>query len=172
MYFFFSFQVALSYLVFTFLLFGFVTSSLLRSDYRVLGDSWYIVLLLVDIPKVTILAQFVLASAEPKDVSQIVSKGMYVLAPSLLIDTFGKILLFRVFHLTNVPQLVMVAWYAFVFNLLDLLIFISLYPATLALAIELMHCDGKSPNRWDPKAMMAKLKRLVDNEDRSPVVHR
>ena len=93
-------------------------------------------------------------------------------APSLLIDTFGKILLFRVFHLTNVPQLVMVAWYAFVFNLLDLLIFISLYPATLALAIELMHCDGKSPNRWDPKAMMAKLKRLVDNEDRSPVVHR
>ena len=83
----------------------------------------------------------------------------------------GKILLFRVFHLTNVPQLVMVAWYAFVFNLLDLLVFISLYPATLALYIELSHCEGKA-NRWDPKAMVAKLKRLVDNEDHSPVVHR
>ena len=93
--------MALSYLVFTFLFFGFVTSSLLRSDYRVLGDSWYIVLLLVDIPKVTILAQFVLASSEPKDVSQIVAKGMYVLAPSLLIDTFGKcnILNFSTYHL-------------------------------------------------------------------------
>ena len=93
--------MALSYLVFTFLFFGFVTSSLLRSDYRVLGDSWYIVLLLVDIPKVTILAQFVLASSEPKDVSQIVAKGMYVLAPSLLIDTFGKcnILNFSAYHL-------------------------------------------------------------------------
>lgn len=164
-------QIALLYIIFTFMLFSFITNSSLRgSDYKAIQDSWYIVFLLIDIPKVTRLAQFVLGAPNPKMVSSIVGRGMYVLAPSFLIDTIGKILLFGLCALTNAHQLVMTAWYACFFNVLNLLVYVSIYPAILALAIELMYSDG-SP-RWDPQAIVSKLRKSVDSEVQSPVVHR
>ena len=166
------FGIVLVYVLAIFFLFGFFFTSILGYHYQVLTHSWHIVGLLIDIPKVATLAHFVLCASHSNQISRIVAKGMSVWAPLVLLESFGKILLFGLCVVTNVEQLVMSGYYALGFNVLNFFVFITVYPAILSLYFELTHFKSANGNLTTNKPMVEKLRLYVESEDQSPVVHR
>lgn len=167
------FGIVLVYVLAIFFLFGFFFTSILGYHYQVLTHSWHIVGLLIDIPKVATLAHFVLCASHSNQISRIVAKGMSVWAPLVLLESFGKVLLFGLCVVTNVEQLVMSGYYALGFNVLNFFVFITVYPAILSLYFELTHFKSNTNgNLTTNKPMVEKLRLYVESEDQSPVVHR
>ena len=164
------FGIVLGYLLAIFFLFGFVFTSILPFN-QVLTDSWHIVGLLIDIPKVATLAHFVLCASHFNQIGRIVGKGMSVWGPLVLLESIGKILLFGLCVVTNVEQLVMSGYYALGFNILNFIVFITVYPAILSLYYDITRTRNNNSVGTN-RPMVEKLRLYVESEDQSPVVHR
>lgn len=137
----------------------------------VIWDSWHIVLYMLDIPRVSCLAHFVLCASHTAQISNIMAKGMSVLGPSFTSETIGKIMLIGVTYHTGVDFLVRVAWYNLVFNILNLVVFCSIYPACLFLYIETHQVNDEgelshSRRANNCRSMVEKLRLFQENEAR------
>ena len=73
-------KIAASYLAFTSILYALVIVSLGAPE--ALNDSWFLVLLLIDMPKITRMAQFALSSSHHRRIGENLGHGMFVLAPT------------------------------------------------------------------------------------------
>jgi len=135
----------------------------------VIWDSWHIVLYMLGIPRVSCLAHFVLCASHTAQISNIMAKGMSVLGPSFTSETIGKIMLIGVTYHTGVDFLVRVAWYNLVFNILNLVVFCSIYPACLFLYIETHQVNDEgelshSRRANNCRSMVEKLRLFQENE--------
>ena len=138
---------------------------------NVIWDSWHIVLYMLDIPRVSCLAHFVLCASHTAQISNIMAKGMSVLGPSFTSETIGKIMLIGVTYHTGVDFLVRVAWYNLVFNILNLVVFCSIYPACLFLYIETHQVNDEgelshSRRANNCRSMVEKLRLFQETEAR------
>lgn len=162
--------IMLSYIISFLILFEYISLQETQTNSKdaIVQGVWPIVFLLIDIPRVTSLAHFVLCASHTSQLTRIMAKGMSILCPSFLIDTLASICVFGLFALTNEEQWVRVAKMAFVFNILNFGIYISVYPAILKLYFELTHSREAGKSRQ----MVEKLRRVVETDDSSMSVTR
>jgi len=161
-------KVTLAYLAFTMLLYSFVVLGLIGSEFEHVKESWFLIMLLTDIPKVTRMAQYALTSSHQRRIPANVAVGMTQLGPVMSFETTGKILLVSLGGLTEYRKLELLASYAVITVLVDYLIFMSFFPAGLSLVIELMFTKAGRP-QWDVKHI---IKSLPKDEALNQVVYR
>ena len=164
-------KIAASYLAFTLVLFFLIATSLgapTSMKVRLLYDSWFMVLLLMDMQRVSRMAQFALSSSHHRRISENIAHGMYVLAPTFSLDTMIKVMLMGMGSLTGIPKLEVYAWYAVVFNMVNFIVYMTFFPSGLSLVLELMYCTDGRP-RWDVRQI---IQTLPSEDSPSPVVHK
>jgi len=164
-------KIAGAYLAFTLALFLLIATSLgapSSMKVRLLYDSWFMVLLLMDMQRVSRMAQFALSSSHHRRIAENIAHGMYVLAPTFTMDTMIKVMLMGVGSLTGIPKLEVYAWYAVVFNMVNFIVYMTFFPAGLSLVLELMYCTDGRP-RWDVRQI---IQTLPSEDSTSPVVHK
>lgn len=161
-------KIALSYLLLTSVLYTLVIWSIGGIAMGSVRDAWFLIPLLTDFQKVTRMAQFALSSSHHRRICENVANGMYVLAPTFALDTVAKILLVSLGSLTGIHQLEVYSWYAVVSVMVNFLIYLTFYPAVLALVLELMYCTDGRP-KWDVRQI---INTLPGEDGQSPVVHR
>jgi hydroxymethylglutaryl-CoA reductase (NADPH) len=160
-------KIAAFYLFFVFLIYSLVVMSLGTPELKILIDSYFLILLLIDMPKVTRMAQFALSSSHPRRVSENLAHGMFVLAPTLTLNTLAAILLMGTGALTGFDRLEMLSSYTIIYNLVNFLIYVTFYPAGLSLILELMYSTDGRP-QWDVPQI---INTLPKEESQSPVFH-
>lgn len=161
-------KITLGYLSFTMLLYSLVVFGLIGPEFDNVKESWFLIMLFTDIPKVTRMAQFALTSSHHKRIPANVAVGMAQLGPAMTFETVGKVLLVGLCGLTNYKRLELLATYAVITVVVDFLIFMSFFPAGLSLVIELMFTKAGRP-QWDVKQI---IKSLPTEEIQNPVVYR
>ena len=160
-------KIAASYLFFVFLIYSLVVMSLGTPELKILIDSYFLILLLIDMPKVTRMAQFALSSSHQRRVSENVAHGMFVLAPALTLNTLAATLLMGTGALTGFYRLELLSRYAIVYTLVNFLIYVTFFPAGLSLVLELMYSADGRP-QWDVRQI---INTLPKEESQSPVFH-
>ena len=160
-------KIAASYMLFIFVIYSLVVMSLGTPEFKILVDSYFLILLLIDMPKVTRMAQFALSSSHQRRVSENVAHGMFVLAPTLTLNTLAATLLMGTGSLTGFHRLELLSSYAIVYNLVNFLIYVTFYPAALSLVLELMYSADGRP-QWDVRQI---INTLPKEDSQSPVVH-
>ena len=122
-----------------------VVFGLMGPEFENVKESWFLIMLFTDIPKVTRMAQFALTSSLqrriPANVAvssflrfssfiaithHLVQVGMAQLGPAMTFETVGKILLVGLCGLTNYKRLELLAVYAITTVIVDFLIFMRL----------------------------------------------
>jgi len=161
-------KITLAYLSFTMLLYSLVVFGLIGPEFDNVKESWFLIMLFTDIPKVTRMAQFALTSSHHKRIPANVAVGMAQLGPAMTFETVGKVLLVGLCGLTHYKRLELLATYAVITVVVDFLIFMSFFPAGLSLVIELMFTKAGRP-QWDVKQI---IKSLPTEETQNPVVYR
>jgi len=161
-------KITLAYLSFTMLLYSLVVFGLIGPEFDNVKESWFLIMLFTDIPKVTRMAQFALTSSHHKRIPANVAVGMAQLGPAMTFETVGKVLLVGLCGLTHYKRLELLATYAVITVVVDFLIFMSFFPAGLSLVIELMFNKAGRPT-WDVKQI---IKSLPTEEIQNPVVYR
>jgi len=161
-------KVILAYYGFTVLLYSLVVFGLMGPEFENVKESWFLIMLFTDIPKVTRMAQFALTSSHQRRIPANVAVGMAQLGPAMTFETVGKILLVGLCGLTHYKRLEMLATFAITTVIVDFLIFMSFFPAGLSLVIELMFTKAGRP-QWDVKQI---IKSLPSEEVQNPVVYR
>jgi len=161
-------KVILAYYGFTVLLYSLVVFGLMGPEFENVKESWFLIMLFTDIPKVTRMAQFALTSSHQRRIPANVAVGMAQLGPAVTFETVGKILLVGLCGLTHYKRLELLAVYAITTVIVDFLIFMSFFPAGLSLVIELMFTKAGRP-QWDVKQI---IKSLPTEEIQNPVVYR
>jgi len=161
-------KITLGYLSFTMVLYSLVVFGLIGPEFDNVKESWFLIMLFTDIPKVTRMAQFALTSSHQRRIPANVAVGMAQLGPAMTFETLGKVLLVGLCGLTNYKRLELLAIYAVITVVVDFLIFMSFFPAGLSLVIELMFNKAGRP-QWDVKQI---IKSLPTEEKQNPVVYR
>lgn len=124
--------VAFSSFVFTSMLL-----KVLKVDLYDLKDALFFFPLLMDLSRAATLAQFALAASTPEEVVQQIARGFSVLGPSLTLDTVVETLVIGVGTLSGVKRLEMLSYYACLSAIVNYVIFMTFYPASLSLSLEL-----------------------------------
>jgi len=161
-------KITLAYLSFTMLLYSLVVFGMYGPEFENVKESWFLIMLFTDIPKVTRMAQFALTSSHQRRIPANVAVGMAQLGPVCTFETVGKVLLVGLCGLTHYTRLEQLATYAVITVIVDFLIFMSFYPAGLSLVIELMFTKAGRP-QWDNKQI---IKSLPLEESLNSVVYR
>lgn len=119
-------------------------------------DALFFFLLLIDLSKAAILAQFALNASNQEEVKNNIARGMAILGPSLTLDTTVEALVIgvgtlsgihiirwinRLIFLTNnsfagVHRLEMLSWIACLSVIVNYVVFMTFYPACLSLILE------------------------------------
>lgn len=160
-------KIASCYLGFVLAIFLLVVMSLGPSEATIVFDSVCLILLLIDMPKVTRMAQFALSSSHQRRVGENIAHGMFVLAPTLTLNTLSATLLMGTGSLTGFHRLEQLSQYAIVYNLVNFLVYVTFYPAGLSLILELMYGSDGRP-QWDVRQI---INTLPKEDSQSPVVH-
>lgn len=92
-------------------------------EFENVKESWFLIMLFTDIPKVTRMAQFALTSSHQRRIPANVAVGMAQLGPAVTFETVGKILLVGLCGLTHYKRLELLAVYAITTVIVDFLIF-------------------------------------------------
>ena len=92
-------------------------------EFENVKESWFLIMLFTDIPKVTRMAQFALTSSQQRRIPANVAVGMAQLGPAMSFETLGKILVVGLCGLTNYKRLELLASYAIITVVVDFLTF-------------------------------------------------
>ncbi|KAJ8923802.1 hypothetical protein NQ315_010384 [Exocentrus adspersus] len=109
----------------------------LRIDLVDLKDALFFFLLLIDLSKAAILAQFALNASTQTEVKSNIAKGLSVLGPTITLDTIVETLVIGVGTLSGVHRLEMLSCFACLSVLVNYVVFMTFYPACLSLILEL-----------------------------------
>lgn len=114
------------------------------------------------------MAQFALTSSHHQRIPANVVVGMELLGPAIMtFETVGKVLLVGLCSLQHYKRLKLLATYAVITVVVDLLIIMSFFPAGFSLVFELMFIKAGRPT-WDVKL----IKSLPSEEIQNPAVYR
>jgi len=161
-------KITLAYLLFTMFLYSLIVFGMMGPEFENVKESWFLIMLFTDIPKVTRLAQFALTSSHQRRIPDNLSVGMAQLGPVMTFETVGKVLLVGLCGLTNYTRLELLCNFALITVIVDYLTFMSFYPSGLSLVIELMFNKSGRPH-WDVKQI---IKMLPQEEVPNAVVYR
>ncbi|KAI5707614.1 hypothetical protein M8J77_005950 [Diaphorina citri] len=140
----------------------------LRGDLSDLkDDALFFFLLLIDLSKATLLAQFALSSPSQEEVKRNIARGMALLGPTITLDTIVEALVISVGTLSGVRRIEMLCYYAIMSVLVNYIVFMSFYPACLSLILELSKSDQDTERPvWYFKS--AEFVRALKEEGKKP----
>jgi len=161
-------KITLTYIAFTMFLYSLIVFGLMGPEFENVKESWFLIMLFTDIPKVTRLAQFALTSSCQRRIPENLAVGMAQLGPVMTFEFVGKVLLVGLCGLTHYTRLELLSTFALITVCVDYLTFISFYPSGLSLVIELMFNKNGRPH-WDVKQI---IKMLPLEETQNSVVYR
>jgi len=161
-------KMTMAYLVFASVLFCLIVFGVVGPEFENVKESWFLIMLLIDIPKVTRLAQFALTSSHQRRISENLAVGMAHLGPVMSFETLGKVLLVGLCGLTGYKRLELLSTYGLLTIIVNFLLFMTFFPAGLSLVLELMFSRTGRP-QWEVKQI---LKMLPSEDQQSNVVYR
>ncbi|XP_064110644.1 3-hydroxy-3-methylglutaryl-coenzyme A reductase-like isoform X1 [Macrobrachium nipponense] len=155
--------------VFSSFVFSCSVIKLLDSDVSDLKDALFFFLLLVDLSKASLLAQFALTSSSQTEVHTNIACGMARLGPSLTLDTIVEALVIGAGTLSGVSRLEQMCAFACLSIVVNYIVFMTFFPACLSLVLELSNrCSSGQP----PWQMATLARAMVEEERPNPVVQR
>lgn len=150
--------------VFSSFVFSSSVINFLRSDISDLKDALFFFLLLIDLTKATLLAQFALSSCSRAEVRSNIARGMAMLGPSITLDTVVETLVIGIGTLSGVRRLEILCCFACMSVVVNYMVFMTFYPACLSLILELSRTtDGEKPS-WHNNSLM----RVLSEEEQKP----
>lgn len=123
--------------VFSSFIFSSVAISFLEIEISDLKDAIFFFLLLIDLSKISQLAQYALSSKNPEDIRNNIAKGMSILGPNITLDTVVETLLLSVGTLSGVQSLEILSYFACLSVLVNYIVFMTFFPSCLYLVLEL-----------------------------------
>lgn len=140
----------------------------LRGDLSDLkDDALFFFLLLIDLSKATLLAQFALSSPSQEEVKRNISRGMALLGPTITLDTIVEALVISVGTLSGVRRIEMLCYYAIMSVVVNYIVFMTFYPACLSLILELSKSDHDTERPvWYFKS--AEFIKFINEEGKKP----
>ncbi|XP_014242053.1 3-hydroxy-3-methylglutaryl-coenzyme A reductase-like [Cimex lectularius] len=130
-------------------------------DISDLKDALFCFLLLIDLSKATLLAQFALSASDKEEVKKNIARGLDVLGPGLTLDALVETLLISVGTLSGIRKLETLCFFACVSVIVNYIVFMTFYPACLSLVLELY--DGLEKVPWEM---------VGESEKQNPVLQR
>lgn len=149
--------------VFSSFIFSSVAINFMEIEITDLKDAIFFFLLLIDLSKTSILAQFALSSTNQADIKNNIAKGMSILGPNITLDTVVETLLLSVGTLSGVYSLEMLSYFACLSVLVNYVVFMTFYPACLYLILELSNFCQKERIQFSD---------IIKEEKINPVVQR
>ncbi|XP_030763388.1 3-hydroxy-3-methylglutaryl-coenzyme A reductase-like [Sitophilus oryzae] len=156
------------FVVFSSFVFTSTLLNFLHIDLVDLKDALFFFLLLIDLSKAAILAQFALTASTRDEISTQIARGVSILGPTLTLDTIVETLVIGVGTLSGVERLEMLSYFACLSAIVNYLIFMTFYPACLSLMLEL----ARISNFYGEKRQIIQKKLLEENEKANPAVQR
>lgn len=123
--------------VFSSFIFSSVAINFMEIEIADLKDAIFFFLLLIDLSKISLLAQYALSSKDQNDIRDNIAKGMSILGPNITLDTVVETLLLSVGTLSGVHSLEMLSYFACLSVLVNFIVFMTFFPACLYLILEL-----------------------------------
>ncbi|GLH03243.1 3-hydroxy-3-methylglutaryl coenzyme A reductase [Gryllus bimaculatus] len=136
-----------------------------RSDVSDLKDALFFFLLLIDLSKASLLAQFALSSRSQQEVRQNIARGMAALGPTITLDTVVETLVIGVGMLSGVRRLEVLCCFACMSVIVNYVVFMTFYPACLSLILELSRSGEGGRPAWHDKSL---IMRALHEEDQKP----
>nr|AAD20975.2 3-hydroxy-3-methylglutaryl coenzyme A reductase [Ips paraconfusus] len=142
--------IAELFTVFSSFIFTTTVLNLLRVEVSDLKDALFFFLLLIDLSKAGMLAQFALTSQNEIEGKNNIAKGLAELGPTITLDTVVETLVIGVGTLSGVERLEMLSWFACLSVLVNYVVFMAFYPACLSLILELSRSTNfyKTKDPW------------------------
>ncbi|XP_065836680.1 3-hydroxy-3-methylglutaryl-coenzyme A reductase-like isoform X2 [Oscarella lobularis] len=122
-------------------------------------------LLLIDLSKAGALAKFGLCSTNTDDLRKNIAHGISMLGPNMTIDTLVKILVICVGTLTGISWLSNACCFGALSIFVNYIVFMSFYPAALALFLEMSHNEQAGRPAWQIE--LASVLTDIENEDKN-----
>ncbi|XP_067013691.2 3-hydroxy-3-methylglutaryl-coenzyme A reductase isoform X2 [Anabrus simplex] len=151
--------------VFSSFVFSSSVINLMRSDISDLKDALFFFLLLIDLSKATVLAQFALSASSQDEVKHNIARGMAMLGPTITLDTIVETLVIGVGTLSGVRRLEILCCFACMSVIVNYVVFMTFYPACLSLILELSRCGQGGRPAWHDKSL---IMRALHEEDQKP----
>ncbi|GFG35211.1 hypothetical protein Cfor_01315 [Coptotermes formosanus] len=157
--------------VFSSFVFSSSVINFLGSDVSDLKDALFFFLLLIDLSKATVLAQFALSSQSQDEVKHNIARGIAVLGPTITLDTVVETLVIGVGTLSGVRRLEVLCCFACMSVIVNYIVFMTFYPACLSLILELSRSGESDRPAWHDKSLIMRALREEDQKP-NPVVQR
>ncbi|CAG9816665.1 unnamed protein product [Phaedon cochleariae] len=154
--------------VFSSFIFTSTVLNILRINMADLKDALFFFLLLIDLSKAAMLAQFALNASCQTEVKNNIAKGMSVLGPTITLDTIVETLVIGVGTLSGVHRLEMLSCFACLSVLVNYIVFMTFYPACLSLILEL----SRTTNIYGKKQSIISKAFKEEDHKSNPVVQR
>jgi len=169
------------FIVFSSFVFTCSVVNVMQSDLSDLKDALFFFLLLIDVVKACTLAEWTLSCSVScaEEVGACISQGMAVLGPAITLDTVVETLVIGVGTLSGVGRLEVLCGYGCMSAVVNYLVFMTFYPACLALVLELSDRKPEpdvdavlaaAPSHWQQQVKV--LKQMMALEQPNPVVQR
>lgn len=151
--------------VFSSFVFSSSVINFLGSDISDLKDALFFFLLLIDLSKATVLAQFALSSQSQDEVKHNIAHGLAMLGPTITLDTVVETLVIGVGTLSGVRRLEVLCCFACMSVIVNYIVFMTFYPACLSLILELSRSGESDRPAWHDKSL---IMRALHEEDQKP----
>lgn len=125
------------------LVFSIAIIKMFGNDLSGLTEALPFFLLLIDLSKACAMARFALNSKTQEEVQRNIAHGMSIHGPVMTLDAICEVLVIGVGTLSDVTHLEMMCFYGCLAVLANYLAFIMLYPACLALFLEVARKRGR-----------------------------
>ncbi|XP_017786105.1 PREDICTED: 3-hydroxy-3-methylglutaryl-coenzyme A reductase-like [Nicrophorus vespilloides] len=157
--------------VFSSFVFTSTVLNFLRIDFSELKDALFFFLLLIDLSKAAMLAEFALSASNQNEVKSNIARGMSVLGPTITLDTIVETLVIGVGTLSGVHRLEMLSCFACLSVVVNYVVFMTFYPACLSLILELSRTTNLYGKRDIKRSLIS---RALNEEDQksNPVLER
>ncbi|XP_078313905.1 3-hydroxy-3-methylglutaryl-coenzyme A reductase-like [Crassostrea virginica] len=125
------------------LVFSIAIIKMFGNDLSGLTEALPFFLMLIDLTKACAMARFALNSKSQEEVQRNIAQGMSIHGPVMTLDAIVEVLVIGVGTLSDVTHLEMMCFYGCLAVLANYLAFIMLYPACLALFLEVARKRGR-----------------------------
>lgn len=154
--------------VFSSFVFSSSVINFMRSDISDFKDALFFFLLLIDLSKTSLLAQYALSSSTQEEVRHNIARGLALLGPTITLDTIVETLVIGVGTLSGVRRLEILCCFGCMSVVVNYIVFMTFYPACLSLILELSRSAGVERPAWDMKGALSN----EEDQKPNPVVQR
>lgn len=154
--------------VFSSFVFSSSVINFMRSDISDFKDALFFFLLLIDLSKTSLLAQYALSSSTQEEVRHNIARGLAHLGPTITLDTIVETLVIGVGTLSGVHRLEVLCCFGCMSVIVNYIVFMTFYPACLSLILELSRSADVERPAWDMKGALSH----EEDQKPNPVVQR